>query len=310
MAGDLAPDRLSTALRRRAPAGLALCLAVVLAPVSEGNKFFGTLPGVFPPNPLCCDSTWFPPNETGTAPSEIGGVFFWPYSFFVAENGVYTFAVSSAGEEDYPGMLALYAPPFESAEPLDGLIAVSHSDFTTALTPKLEAYLAAGVVYRLVTSNLDDEIHRYRGVISGPGEIFTSGCFAVGDELDRADDGRDGFALQHDRFCLQAEWSTVHGTSGIGQIVPYRSDDSLTLWFFEPENWELQVKLLDACAVNGHFWLFFAATTDVEFELRVFGRGPNLINPLLRKTYVNPQGHRADAVTDTAAFPCSEVMDE
>lgn len=65
----------------------------------------------------------------------------------------------------------------------------------------------------------------------------------------------------------------------------------------------------DACAVNGHFWLFFAATTDVEFELRVFGRGPNLINPLLRKTYVNPQGHRADAVTDTAAFPCHEVID-
>lgn len=126
MAGDLAPDRLSTALRRRAPAGLALGLAAVLAPVGEGNQFFGTLGGVVPGDPPCCDDIWIPPDETGTAPSEMGAVFFWPYSFFVAENGVYTFAVSSAGEEDYPGVLALYAPPFDPAEPLDGLIAVSH----------------------------------------------------------------------------------------------------------------------------------------------------------------------------------------
>ncbi|HEX2164320.1 MAG TPA: hypothetical protein VHM02_10255 [Thermoanaerobaculia bacterium] len=55
--------------------------------------------------------------------------------------------------------------------------------------------------------------------------------------------------------------------------------------------------------------MFFSATTDVEFELRVFGRSNNLVNPLLRKTYRNPQGQPADAVTDTAAFPCDQVLD-
>lgn len=313
MAGDLAPHRLSTALRGRAPAGLALCLAVVLAPVSEGDQFFDTLPGVFPGNSPCCNGTWFPPDETGTAPSEIGGVPFRAYSFFVAENGAYTFSVGSRLEDPWPGVLALYAPPFDPAEPLDGLIAVDYFELTEELTPRLEAFLVAGVVYRVVTSNIDDDTHRYFGEITGPGEVFTSSCLPIGDELDtgdRGDPGGDGFALQRDRFCIQTEWSTVHGTSGIGRLVPHRSDESLTLWFFAPENWELQVKLLDACAVNGHFWLFFAATTDVAFELRVFGRGLNFINPLLRKTYVNPQGHRADAVTDTAAFTCAEVIDQ
>jgi hypothetical protein len=93
--------------------------------------------------------------------------------------------------------------------------------------------------------------------------------------------------------------------------VPLRSDDSVLFWFFAPDNWELQVKVLDACAVNGYLWVFYAATTDVEFELRVFGRGSqNFTNPVLRRTYGNEQGRPADAVTDTAAFPCEEVVDQ
>mgnify|MGYP006171081271 CR=1 FL=1 len=40
-------------------------------------------------------------------------------------------------------------------------------------------------------------------------------------------------------------------------------------WFFEPSNLELVVKVLDARVVNGHFWVFTAALTNVERTITV-----------------------------------------
>lgn len=288
----------------------ALALAAALAPPAHGVS--GTLSGVFPAAP-CCDFTWTPPDETGTAPSEITGAAYHSYSFHVTDSGVYT--VSSGPidvpEDPWQGLVALYAPPFDPAQPVENLIGVEHFDGLAEPEAQLTAFLVAGVVYRVVTSNVDEGIHDYLTRIDGPGEVLTSACYPVGDEVDFTDRDTDGFAVQRDRFCVEAEWATDQGTAGIARTVPHRSDDSVLFWFFAPDNWELQVKVLDACVVNGHFWVFFAATTNVEFELRVFGRGSsNFVNPLLWRTYRNPQGHPADAVTDTAAFPCEEVVDQ
>jgi len=54
--------------------------------------------------------------------------------------------------------------------------------------------------------------------------------------------------------------------------------------------------VLDGRALNGHFWVFYGALSNVEFEITVTdalsGR---------RRTYVNPLGHFASA-GDTQAF--------
>jgi hypothetical protein len=80
-------------------------------------------------------------------------------------------------------------------------------------------------------------------------------------------------------------------------VVPIQSDDSGIFWFFDPENWEMLVKVLDGCALNGHYWIFAAATTNVEYTLRVTdaltGRS---------KSYFNPLGNAAAAITDAGAF--------
>lgn len=288
---------------------LSLALAAALAPAAYGVS--GTLQGVFPPAP-CCDFTWTPPDEAGTAPSEITGAAYHAYSFHVTDSGVYTVSSGPGDlpEDPWQGLVALYAPHFDPGQPVENLIWVEYFDGLTEPEAQLTAFLVAGVVYRVVTSNVDEGIHDYRTVVTGPGDVLTSACYPVGDEVDFTDRDTDGFAVQRERFCVEADWATDQGTSGIARGVPHRSDDSVLFWFFAPDNWELQVKVLDACVVNGHFWVFFAATTNVEFELRVFGRGSsNFVNPLLRKTYRNPQGHPADAVTDTAAFPCDEVVD-
>jgi hypothetical protein len=103
--------------------------------------------------------------------------------------------------------------------------------------------------------------------------------------------------LNDERFKLQVSWNTVQGTSGMGQVVPAGSADSGLFYFFSPDNWEMLIKVLDGCSINNAYWVFFAATTDVEFNLTVTDTDTGQV-----KNYFNPQQHPANAVTDTAAF--------
>ena len=99
------------------------------------------------------------------------------------------------------------------------------------------------------------------------------------------------------RFRAKARWKDFDGNEGAGQVVPGGSADSALFWFFEPANWEVLVKLVDGCEVNGHFWVFVAGTTDVEFELTV-------TDLVTGETFEasNPLGRASAAVTDTTAF--------
>jgi len=75
------------------------------------------------------------------------------------------------------------------------------------------------------------------------------------------------------------------------------SDNSGYFWFFDPSNIELIVKVLDGHAVNGHWWVFYGALSNVEYTIHVDwpDRG-------LSRTYHNPAGRMASRA-DTQAFP-------
>jgi hypothetical protein len=111
--------------------------------------------------------------------------------------------------------------------------------------------------------------------------------------------------LNGGRFRVRVRWSRdSDGQSGAGRVVPgVSSDDSGLFYFFHPANWEMLIKVLDACqpALGDHYWVFFAATTDVEFVVTV---SDSLTGTT--RSYHNPPHHPADAVTDTQALPvCS-----
>ena len=80
-------------------------------------------------------------------------------------------------------------------------------------------------------------------------------------------------------------------------MVPAGSDTSGLFWFFDADNWEVLVKVLDGCAINQRFWVFAAATTNVEYTLRVTDIESGALSE-----YFNPLGRAADAITDTSAF--------
>ena len=88
------------------------------------------------------------------------------------------------------------------------------------------------------------------------------------------------------RFKVAVSWADGAQRQGRGHVVPGHAADSTNFWFFGPANWELLVKVVDACAVNGHYWVFLAAATDVQYELTVTdtvtGAQYRVLNPLGR----------------------------
>lgn len=59
---------------------------------------------------------------------------------------------------------------------------------------------------------------------------------------------------------------------------------------------EVVLKVLDGNAVNGKFWLFYGALSNVEYTLTVTDTLTGVV-----RTYANPSGRLA-SVADTAAF--------
>jgi len=103
--------------------------------------------------------------------------------------------------------------------------------------------------------------------------------------------------LNGGRFRLEVEWRDFQGNRGSAQVVPFGSDDSGLFFFFTEDNWEMLVKVLTGCGINQHYWVFAAATTNVEYTLRVVDTQTGAA-----KSYSNPLGRAAVTVTDTEAF--------
>jgi hypothetical protein len=102
--------------------------------------------------------------------------------------------------------------------------------------------------------------------------------------------------LVNNRFSVRIDWKTSGGQTGAGQAIKY-TDASALFWFFGPDNIEVLLKVLNACSLSNTYWVFSAATTDVEYTIYVTDtlRGQT-------KTYFHAGGSAAPAITDTGAF--------
>jgi len=102
--------------------------------------------------------------------------------------------------------------------------------------------------------------------------------------------------LNGNRFRVQVTWRVAsQGVGGSGTAVPL-SGDTGYFWFFSSGNVELIVKALDGRGLNGFFWVFYGALSDVEYTLTVTDTVTGAV-----KTYFNPAGRLA-SVADTSAF--------
>jgi hypothetical protein len=134
------------------------------------------------------------------------------------------------------------------------------------------------------------------------GVRLTSNAFPGGElgrVLDDCIEGPTTLCLTDNRFRVSVQFTAPNKAPAAGKSVPTASADSGLFWFFSPANWEALVKVLDACPISPNFWVFLSANTNVAYNVTI-------VDMLTGRTrnYTNPQGHVADTVADTAAFPC------
>jgi hypothetical protein len=73
--------------------------------------------------------------------------------------------------------------------------------------------------------------------------------------------------LNNGRFKLTVSWVSPTA-SGLGQQVPLTTDTGY-FWFFASTNVEMVVKVLNACGVNAHYWVFAGGLTNVAVTMTV-----------------------------------------
>lgn len=111
--------------------------------------------------------------------------------------------------------------------------------------------------------------------------------------------GPETLCVNGGRFKAELVWRTGEG-SGTGKAVPVPSaPDSGLFYFFSANNLEMLLKVLNGCGVNSRYWVFFAATTNVEFAVVVTDTQTGRT-----ASYFNPLGTPAPPVQDTSAFQC------
>ncbi len=97
--------------------------------------------------------------------------------------------------------------------------------------------------------------------------------------------GPEALRLRQDRFAVEVSWHN-HRNGATGKGTPVAgTDQSGYFWFFNPDNLELTVKLLDGTTNNGHFWFFSGGLSDVEYEIKVTDT-----TTCRQKIYLNPPG--------------------
>ena len=153
---------------------------------------------------------------------------------------------------------------------------------------KLSSHFTGGGA---VGSRLSDYLDK-----AGTGALTLAGTDPGGGHQDCVPDERT-MCLNGGRFKVQVDFEDFDGVSGSGRVVPNGSDDSGLFWFFGADNWEMLVKVLDGCGVNDHYWVFAAATTNVEYTLTVTDTEEDAV-----RAYTNPLGTSPPALTDTTAF--------
>jgi len=115
------------------------------------------------------------------------------------------------------------------------------------------------------------------------------GCDPVGPCV--ADD--ESLCLNQDRFRVRVRWRNFKDEGGDGQAVKLTGDTGY-FWFFDPENVELILKVLDGRDFNDHFWVFYGALSNVEYTITVTDTETGIC-----RQYMNPLeifGSRGDTM--------------
>jgi subtilisin family serine protease len=141
-----------------------------------------------------------------------------------------------------------------------------------------------------VTRNRIDAVAAFQA-LGGPGD--TSPCLRDADTA----------CLVGGRFEVEVGWQTATAT-GAAQVMDFAGEraenaESAFFWFFNPTNFEMGLKILDACSINNRFWVFVSGLTDQAWTVRLRDTQTGAT-----KSYTNPLGRITATTADTGALSC------
>jgi hypothetical protein len=201
------------------------------------------------------------------------------------------------------------AQPIAAAD-ADGRFLVLWRERASVVDPAVDAQLAArlfaadgtpaGAAFPVASARTGDQ-NSARLATNGRGDWAVSwrgetplGTYPFARRFATCPDGK--LCLAEGRFQASLAWRDARtGESGAGEPVPLTVDTG-AFWLFDEENLEMMVKVLDARGVNGRFWVFYGALTDVEYDLTVTDTETGEV-----QTYHNPAG-RMTSRGDTGSF--------
>jgi Zn-dependent metalloprotease len=102
--------------------------------------------------------------------------------------------------------------------------------------------------------------------------------------------------LSNNRFQVRTAWHASDGSSGSGNAVGLTADTGY-FWFFSASNVEMVIKVLDACGINAHKWVFAGGLTNVEVTTTVTDTQTGSF-----RQYHNTLGQPFQPLQDTSAF--------
>ena len=97
-------------------------------------------------------------------------------------------------------------------------------------------------------------------------------------------------------FQVEIEWDAGEGNTGRGMAERLTAETG-DFWFFDGANIEMVVKVLDGCALNGHYWVFATGLTDVGVTTTVQD-----LRTGAEKSWMSPRGTLFEPIADTSAF--------
>ncbi len=115
----------------------------------------------------------------------------------------------------------------------------------------------------------------------------------------------DTACLQGGRFEVNVTWQNTSG-SGVAQVMSFggqraENSDSAFYYFQSPTNFEMGIKVLDACIplFGNKYWVFISGLTDQGWGVTVRDTRTGAV-----KNYSNAIGHLSSTFADTSAFHC------
>lgn len=109
--------------------------------------------------------------------------------------------------------------------------------------------------------------------------------------------GPNTLCVNNGRFAITVDWRTATGSNHGNAVVVPTAPDSGLFYFFDAANLEMLIKVLNGCALTNTYWVFYAATTNVELKTTVIDSQTGKA-----KVYFNPLNTAAPPIQDTGAL--------